>query len=128
MKSHRMSDAWSGLTNIIKKLTAKNYIYVNTAKLKFCYKDHSKFKTPSLLRPLVSISKCSLINETCSLLRPISTSTIGGLPSGASHVLLIQQDSHNGSVSEVGHYLHKSHDLNTFGRSILDKYIKYFLL
>ena len=67
-------------------------IYYVSYTVKYCYKDHLKLRPLSLLRPLVSVSKCSfqcLINETCSLLRPLSTSTIGGLISLTSLYLFI---------------------------------------
>ena len=77
-----------------KKMLA--YLQVNTVKSS--RKDHSKLRPPSLLRPLVSVFQSqnvffpmlmglineTFFNETFSLLRPLSTSSIGGLFSGVS--------------------------------------------
>ena len=63
----------------------RNIITVN-----FRNKDHPKLRPPSLLRPLVSVPKYKgLINETCLLLRLLSTCTNGGLIIGTSLYLYI---------------------------------------
>ena len=52
------------------------YTVFSFCTIKISYKDHLKLRPSPLLRP-VSMKMC-LINETCSLLRPLSTSFIGG--------------------------------------------------
>ena len=76
--SLQLANPSTRLSNTVNNATIWN-------RVKFLYKDHSKLRPLSLLRPLDSVLKCDfqckmcLINETCSLLRPFLTSTIGGL-------------------------------------------------
>ena len=85
-----------------------NYRLDSIITVKFRYKDHSKLRSPSLLRRLVlvlknaffNVIKMGLINETCSLLRPLSTSTVGGLIIGTSLYIVVHFSMIYGYLSQ----------------------------